>query len=94
MHFKSRARRDELLKSCKDPIRSYNENLSPEERVYINEHLSPGNKRLFAIAIKKKHELGFKFVWSRNGSIFMKKDEFKSSVTFKITCDEDFDVVA
>ena len=92
IHFKFRARRDEILSLAKDKLKNFNKDLPAAERVYINEHLSPGNKRLFALATKKKHELNYKFVWSRGGVVFMKKNE--GSVTFKITSDEDFvDVV-
>ena len=43
------------------------------------------------MATKKKYELNFKFVWSKNGVIFMKKDE--SSSTYKINSDEDIHAV-
>ena len=92
IHFKSRSRRDDILKMSKEKLKDFNHQLDPKERIYINEHLSPENKRLFAMAVKKKHELNFKFVWTKNGSIFMKKNE--SSVTHKIISDEDIDNVS
>ena len=72
-HFKSRAKRDKILSDSKLALREYNKNLEADKRVYINEHLSPGNKKLFAMATKKKYELGYQFVWSKNGVIFLKK---------------------
>jgi hypothetical protein len=47
-----------------------------DEIVYINDHLSPSNRKLFALASEKKKQLGFKFLWTKQGSIFMRKDEY------------------
>lgn len=44
-------------------------------RVYINESLTSRNKNLLRLSKIKKRELDFKFVWSRNGAVFMRKDE-------------------
>lgn len=41
--------------------------------IYVAEHLSADNKSLHAAARARGKELGFKFVWVRNGRIFMKK---------------------
>lgn len=43
--------------------------------IYIVEHLSADNKSLHAAARTRAKELGFRFVWVRNGRIFMKKSE-------------------
>ncbi|CAH2096312.1 unnamed protein product [Euphydryas editha] len=43
--------------------------------VYVCEHLSPANKALHAAARIKSRELGYKFIWVRNGHIFVRKDE-------------------
>ena len=91
IHFKFRARRDGILSLAKEKLKNYKKDLPAAERVYVNEHLSPGNKRLFALATKKKHELNYKFVWSRGGVVFMRKNE--GSLSIKITSDEDFDDV-
>ena len=57
VHFKSRAKRDKILADSKQALREYNKNLEADKRVYINEHLSPGNKKLFAMATKKNMNL-------------------------------------
>ncbi len=44
-------------------------------RVYINKSLTSRNKNLLRLSKIKKLELYFKFVWSRNGAVFMRKDE-------------------
>lgn len=43
--------------------------------VYVCEHLSPVQKALHAAARTKARDLGYKFVWIRNGHIFMRKNE-------------------
>lgn len=43
--------------------------------IYVSEHLSPANKALHYAARTKASQLGFKFVWVRNGRIFLRKDE-------------------
>eukprot|EP00794_Sanderia_malayensis_P020693 gene20693-22730_t len=44
-------------------------------KVYINESLTGINKNLLRLSKIKKRELDFKFVWSRNGAVFMRRDE-------------------
>ena len=91
VHFKSRYRRDNILSACKEKLRNFNKNLEEPKRVYVNEHLSPTNKMLFALATKKKHELSYKFVWSKNGTVFMRKDT--NTETIRITSVEDIEQV-
>ena len=90
-NFKWRSRRDEILELCKGTLRAYNEALDPEERVYINEQLSPDNKRLLSMGVRQRHELGYKFAWSKGGNIFMRKDD--QSPVHKIIWDADFEKV-
>ena len=59
--------------------------------VFINEHLSPKNRSLFATANEKKRTLGFKHVWTRGGTIMMRKTD--ESPVFTITCEDDFAAV-
>lgn len=46
-----------------------------KESIFIAEHLSPTNKLLHAEARKKAKDNNYKFVWVRNGKIFMRKSE-------------------
>ena len=92
VHFKSRFLRDTVLES-NAALREYNSDRDIAQRVHLNEQLSPENKRLFAQTIKIKHELNFKFVWSKNGKIFFKQDESPSSQFYKITCQDDIDKI-
>ena len=45
------------------------------ESVYINDHLSSYSRNLFVLATQKKREYGFKYLWTREGHIFMQKEE-------------------
>jgi hypothetical protein len=73
--LKYRSKRDEILK-CKSILRKYNESLEDQStRVFVNEHLSPDNKKLFAMAAKLKHELGYKYLWTKQGIVFLRKDD-------------------
>lgn len=47
----------------------------PNSPIYVSEHLSPANKSLHAATRAKAKELAYKFVWVRNGRIFMRKNE-------------------
>lgn len=51
--------------------------------VFVSEHLSPSNKALHAATRQKAKEKGFKYVWVRNGKIFVRKDEQASSIIVK-----------
>ena len=44
-------------------------------KVFINESLTSRNKNLLRLTKLKKRELNFKFVWTRNGTVFVRKDE-------------------
>lgn len=43
--------------------------------IYVSEHLSPYNKALHASTRKAAHEKAYKYVWIRNGRIFVRKDD-------------------
>ena len=54
--------------------------------IFINEHLSPFNRHLFAKASVKKNELKWRYLWTRNGTLFMRENEV--STVFKIDNEE------
>ena len=43
--------------------------------IYINDHLSPYNRKLFAACATFKYNHGFKYLWVRDGTIFLRKSE-------------------
>jgi len=84
--------RDSLLKklrSIKISARQVNPRF-PDLPVYFNEHLAPEIKNLFFHARKAKIELKFKFCWTRDGKIFLRKDE--SSKIYRINSLDDLNV--
>jgi hypothetical protein len=46
-----------------------------DSKVYINEKLTSENKRLFYLAREKGKEKNYKYVWVKNGKIFVRKFE-------------------
>ena len=56
--------------------------------IFINEHLSGENRKLFAMASERKKLLEFKYLWTKNnGSIYMRKND--GSPPISITCEGD-----
>ena len=56
--------------------------------VYINEHLNKTNRSLFATANEKKRALGYKFLWTKGGTVNMRKTE--NSEVIVINKESDF----
>ena len=52
-------------------------------RIYINESLTKFNKELLFEAKKKAQEKKFRFVWSREGKIFVRKEEKSKVIQIK-----------
>ncbi|CAB3261565.1 unnamed protein product [Arctia plantaginis] len=51
--------------------------------VFVSEHLTPSNKHLHAAARKKAKELSYKFVWVRNGRVYVRKDENHQAISIR-----------
>ena len=86
VRFISRKRKAEIITAKKS---EENKNFKFRENdVFINEHLCPSNRALFASAATKKRTLGYRFLWTKGGNIFMRKDE--RSEIISITCEDDF----
>ncbi|KAL4714120.1 hypothetical protein ACJJTC_008474 [Scirpophaga incertulas] len=58
-------------KLCSSLLGMINDN----NAVYVSEHLSPANKSLHAATRMEAKDHNYKFVWVRNGRVFMRKDE-------------------
>ena len=85
--FKFREKRNEVLK-LKHELRSYNDSLQDQRtRIFVNEQLSPENRKLYAMAAKVRHDLNYKFLWTKKGICFLRKDE--NSFCVKITNEDD-----
>ncbi|KAF6198808.1 hypothetical protein GE061_006831 [Apolygus lucorum] len=57
----------------------------PNNKLYINERLTPQNGTLFCLARKFGKEYEHKFVWTSNGNIYVKKDDTIASRAYRIT---------
>ena len=55
--------------------------------IYISESLSPANKQLFKSCLSFKKDKKFKFIWTHNGRIYLRKSE--NSPANVITCLKD-----
>lgn len=51
--------------------------------IYVSEHLTPTNKSLHAATRIKAKELKYKFVWVRNGRIYVRKEEKSQHIIIK-----------
>ena len=60
---------------------------STGNKVYVNENLTPYRKQLFYLARNKKKDSNYKYVWVKNGNVFMRKLDGHDAI--KITCEED-----
>jgi hypothetical protein len=77
VQFNTRLVRDNWLRKFKDNKGSTIANKVnasfPKTKFYVNEHLSPVNK-LFLSKLKKKcREIGFEYVWCRQGKFFVRR---------------------
>ncbi|CAH2085371.1 unnamed protein product [Euphydryas editha] len=90
--LRSQRRRDELLAAVtRFNKKNRDKKLNTEhlgiggrcEPVFVSEHLTLTNKHLHAAARKKTKEAGFKFVWIRDGRVFVRKNEQSPAVYIK-----------
>lgn len=48
--------------------------------VFVSEHLTPANKSLHAAARRRAKDMSYKFVWTRNGRVYVRKDEYSQAL--------------
>ncbi|XP_078001141.1 uncharacterized protein LOC144453684 [Glandiceps talaboti] len=60
--------------------RDMNIDNNDQNRVYINENLSPTNKQIFYKANERKKMKKWKFIWTNKGKIFVKKSEEERAI--------------
>lgn len=76
--FCSRVKKDEFLRKerrARLTTESLGFSQSQAANVYVNDHLTPDKKRLFAQALSLKREKQWKFLWVDNGRIKVRKTE-------------------
>lgn len=76
VQFLSRSKRDAFLEKAKKK-RLSTADLGQEAAlpIYVNEHLCPSLKKLLGMTIAKKKEHNWRFCWTKNGKIFVRKAE-------------------
>lgn len=86
LQFSNRQKRNTFLQRAKTvKIKSTSFMPSvPETFVYVNEHLTPYNRELLYKA-KQLKEKGYKFVWPKEGKIFVKKSESHTDKAIHVT---------
>ncbi|XP_045763078.1 uncharacterized protein LOC123865902 [Maniola jurtina] len=85
-----RALRDDLLRAARVRREATTADLSlpgPVRRFYINERLTKNNRQLFNKARAAAKSCKWKFIWSRDGRIYARKNEGQSGV--RIRSDQD-----
>lgn len=83
IQFFSRAKRDEVLaKARKVRLSTTDIGLTPASSVFVNEHLCPERTKLLEMTAAMKKEKKWRFVWTKNGSIFAKRID--SSHTLRV----------
>lgn len=56
-------------------------------KIYVNEHLTQYNKRLLNLCKVRAKNLNYKFVWTKNCRVFVRKDEKSPPLTILIETD-------
>ena len=79
VRFSSRRKRDQVLAAAAQKRRSGGGSAlridGISEACYINDHLTPANKKLFANAKIVAKDKGYKYVWSKDCKIFIRKSD-------------------
>lgn len=74
--FARRAKKNELLKAAKSRRNVTTESINvdgPLRKLYFNERLTKANRLLFREAREQSSAAGFRFCWTRNGTILIRK---------------------
>ena len=56
------------------------ENLPKDRQLFLNEKLTPSNRRLLWLMKLFKKEYQYRYVWTKDGKLFMKRDETANTV--------------
>lgn len=75
--FKSRRDKEVWINGFKKTRPLTADKINPhmnKDKVFINEHLSPANKLLLSRTKEAARDRGYKFIWTKDGKIFARKD--------------------
>ncbi len=71
------------------PLPPHDPKLPTLGKIFINESLTNRLKNLLRLTKLKKRELEYKYVWSRNGKIYLRKDDNANAVLINFATDLD-----
>lgn len=71
------------------PASSVNASFKSSSKVYINEHLTPENKSLLSKVKDVAKNKNYKYVWCRNGKMFVRKDSNDRCIKIERLSDTD-----
>lgn len=81
VQFKSVQKRDTVLEKVrKARVRNNQVGIPDDARVFVNEHLCPALKRLLSLALARRREYQWHFVWTRNGKVLVRETEASSAI--------------
>lgn len=91
VRFTRRATRDKFFRATKARhLSTKDANIKgPETNVYVNERLTKENRQLFRTCRTEFKNAGFKYCWTKDGTIFVKRREGKSEEAYTIKTHED-----
>lgn len=83
VQFCSRWKKNIILQACADFRKRNNNKITakdinnslPDQAVYVSEHLTPKNKILLRKTKQRIRDIGWKYSWTRDGAIYVRKDE-------------------
>ncbi|XP_046677376.1 uncharacterized protein LOC124365440 [Homalodisca vitripennis] len=88
--FTTRQDRDDWLQAFKEvrPITADKINRHfNKDKIFINEHLSPENKQLLGRVKEAARSKGYKYVWSREGKIFVRRENGEKCIRIDVSDD-------
>lgn len=85
VRFVQRSKRNAVLEKAKKKRGLTAQSLGFHDHalVYVNEHLTPQNKKLLGAAIAKKKEMHWKYAWSSGGKVYVRRDDVSEAVRIK-----------
>lgn len=88
VEFVSKLKKKELVAAVKSKeIKGTDIGLTVNSQIFVNEHLSPANHKLYVEAKKLKKEKVFEFVWISNGQVLVRTAEGEPAVVLKSCVD-------
>lgn len=90
VEFNSKIVRNNFLAAYRKDNAVYFDN-NKKQKIYINEYLCPSNRKLFYKAKLYSKEHGFKYLWTKDGEILMKKAD--GSKVIRINRFTDFSIL-